>query len=269
MIAVLDSLRLYAHYVALSMRSQLQYRASTVMLVLGNLLVTGVEFLAMWALFDRFGQIRGWSLAEVALLYGMTNVAFAFAEMVGRGFKIFDQMVKSGDFDRVLLRPRGTAFQVCAQHLDLARVGRLLQGGAVLGYALVTLDLLHLGPELALVGTTIMGGACTFAGLFVLQATLAFWTIESLELFAIVTYGGLETAQYPLSIYTDGFRRFFTWVIPLAFLSYVPGLVVLGRPERFGPEWLAWVSPAFGVVFLLVCLQVWRVGVRHYRSTGS
>lgn len=264
-----DSLRLYARYVALSLRSQLQYRASTLMLVLGNLLVTGVEFLAVWALFDRFGQIRGWSLAEVALLYGMTNVAFALAEMVGRGFKIFDQMVKGGDFDRVLLRPRGTAFQVCAQHLDLARAGRLLQGGAVLGYALVSLDLLRLGPELVLVGGTILGGACTFAGLFVLQATVAFWTVESLELFAIVTYGGLETAQYPLSIYTEGFRRFFTWVIPLAFLSYVPGLVVLGRPERFGPEWLAWVSPVFGVLFLLVCLQAWQVGVRHYRSTGS
>jgi ABC-2 type transport system permease protein len=264
-----DSLRLWACYVALSMRGQLQYRASTIMLVLGNLLVTGVEFLAIWALFERFGRIRGFGLAEVALLYGMTNVSFALAEMLCRGFKIFDQMVKSGEFDRVLLRPRGTAFQVFAQHLDLARTGRLLQAVVVLGWAMASLGIVRLGPELALLLGTIVGGACTFAGLFVLQATMAFWTVESLELFAIVTYGGLETAQYPLSIYTEGFRRFFTWVIPLAFLSYVPGLVIMGRPERFGPEWLAWVSPAFGVVFLLVCLQAWQIGVRHYRSTGS
>ena len=264
-----DALRLWARYVALSVRGQLQYRASTIMLVLGNLLVTSVEFLAIWALFDRFGRIRGFTLAEVALLYGMTNVSFALAELFCRGFKIFDQMVKSGEFDRVLLRPRGTAFQVCAQHLDLARMGRMFQGVVVLGWAMASLGLVRLGPELALLLGTILGGVCTFAGLFVLQATMAFWTVESLELFAIVTYGGVETAQYPLSIYTDGFRRFFTWVIPLAFLSYVPGLVIMGRPERFGPEWLAWVSPAFGVAFLLVCLQAWRVGVRHYRSTGS
>jgi len=266
---MIESLRLWVRYVSLSMRGQLQYRGSTIMLVLGNLLVTGVEFLAIWALFDRFGRIRGFGLAEVALLYGMTNVSFALSEMFCRGFKIFDQLVKSGEFDRVLLRPRGTAFQVCAQHLDLARTGRLVQGMVVLGWALASLGLVHLGPELALMLGTIVGGACTFAGLFVLQATMAFWTVESLELFAIVTYGGLETAQYPMSIYTEGFRRFFTWVIPLAFLSYVPGLVIMGRPERFGPEWLTWVSPAFGVVFLLVCLQAWRVGVRHYRSTGS
>jgi ABC-2 type transport system permease protein len=263
------SLRLWVRYVALSMRSQLEYRSSTIMLMLGNLLTTGVEFLAIWVLFDRFGRIRGFELAEVALLYGMTNISFALAEMLCRGFKVFDQQVKGGDFDRVLLRPRGTAFQVCAQHFDLARMGRMLQGVAVLGWAMASLGLVRLGPELVLLAGTIVGGACTFAGLFVLQATVAFWTVESLELFAIVTYGGLETAQYPLSIYTEGFRRFFTWVIPLAFLSYVPGLVIMGRPERFGPEWLAWVSPAFGVVFLLVCLRAWGFGVRHYRSTGS
>lgn len=264
-----ESLRLWARYVALSMRSQLQYRGSTLMLAVGHFLTTGVEFLAIWALFERFGTIRGFGLPEVALLYGMTNVSFALAEMIGRGFKDFDQQVKSGDFDRVLLRPRGTAFQVLAQHLELTRLGRMLQGVAVLGWAMASLDLVRLGPELVLLVGTIVGGACTFAGLFVLQATVAFWTVESLELFAIVTYGGVETAQYPPSIYPEGFRRFFTWVIPLAFLSYVPGLVIMGRPERFGPEWLAWISPLFGVAFLRVCLRAWQLGVRRYRSTGS
>lgn len=264
-----DAARLYVRYVALSLRGQLQYRGSTIMAGIGNLLVTGVELLGVWALFDRFGQLRGYSFAEVALLYGMANVAFAIAEMLGRGFKIFDQLVKSGDFDRLLLRPRSTAFQVAAQHLELARLGRLSQGLAVLVWSLASLDLLRPAPELALMVATIVGGACTFLGVFVLQATVAFWTVESLELFAIVTYGGVETAQYPLSIYSEGFRRFFTWVIPLAFLGWIPGLVIMGRPERFGPEWLAWVSPAFGVLFLGVCLQAWRLGERHYRSTGS
>ena len=66
-----DSLRLYVRYIAISVRAQLQYRASTVMILLGNLLVTGIEFLGMWALFDRFGTLKGWRLEEVALLYGM------------------------------------------------------------------------------------------------------------------------------------------------------------------------------------------------------
>ncbi|MCX4241670.1 ABC transporter permease [Paraliomyxa miuraensis] len=266
---MLESLRVYGCYVAVALRGQLQYRGSVVMGALGNLMVTGVELFGLWALFDRFGQIQGWTLAEVALLYGMANVSLALAEIVGRGFRVFDQLVKSGDFDRLLLRPRGTAFQVAAQHFELARVGRLIQGLAVLVYALVAQGLLRPGAELVLVVGSIVGGACTFMGVFVLQATVAFFTIESLELFAIITYGGVETAQYPLSIYGDGLRRFFTWVVPLAFANFVPGVVVLGRPERFGPEWLAWASPLVGVGFFWVCLRVWRVGERYYRSTGS
>ncbi len=266
---MLEHLRLYARYFSLSARSQLQYRASVAMLTVGHLLVTGVEFFGLWALFDRFGHLQGWTLAEVAMLYGMANVAFAIAEAAGRGFKSFGQMVRSGDFDRILLRPRGTAFQVGAQQFELVRLGRVIQGAAVLGYAVIELELWTTGPRLLLMLSAIAGGACVFTGLFILQATVAFWTVESLEVFASVTYGGVETAQYPLSIYHEDFRKFFTYVIPLAFVNYVPGLAVLGRPERFGPEWLAWASPLFGLAFLVVCLGVWRIGVRHYQSTGS
>ncbi|MEM7157303.1 MAG: ABC-2 family transporter protein [Myxococcota bacterium] len=265
----METLRLYLRYIGASARSQLQYPASVIMYALGHLLVTGVEFFGLWALIDRFGAIRGFGLAEVSLLYGMANVSFAVAETAGRGFKDFGVMVKSGDFDRLLLRPRGTAFQVAAQQIQLVRIGRLIQGLAVLAYAFTALDLWSTPLEFGLAAMAMVGGACTFLGLFVLQATLAFWTVESLEVFAMLTYGGVETSQYPLTIYSAGFRRFFTYVVPLAFLNYVPGLVIMGRPERFGPDWLAWASPLVGVAFLFVCLKIWRLGERHYRSTGS
>ncbi|HZP82029.1 MAG TPA: ABC-2 family transporter protein, partial [Chthonomonadaceae bacterium] len=129
----MSNFRLYGKMLGLSLRSQMQYRASFVMLTLGHLITTGVEFLGIWALFHRFGSLRGWTLPEVALFYGIANVAFALAEGFGRGFDTFANLVKSGDFDRLLLRPRDTAFQVAAQELQLMRVGRLLQGGAALG----------------------------------------------------------------------------------------------------------------------------------------
>lgn len=269
MSGVLEHLRLYARYVAVSVRSQLQYRTSVILLALGHLMTTGLEFFSVWALFERFGTIAGWTLPEVALLYGMANVAFSIAEAAGRGFDIFDQEVKSGEFDRVLLRPRGTAFQVGARHFQLHRVGRLLQGLFVLAYAMLTVEVAWSLPQLGLVLAAIAAGACLFVGIFVLQATLAFWTIESLEIVNTVTYGGVELTQYPLSIYTDGFQRFFTYVLPLAFLNYVPAMALLDRPSVVGPPWLAWASPLVGIVFLLACLQIWSLGVRHYQSTGS
>jgi ABC-2 type transport system permease protein len=143
-------------------------------------------------LFDRFGGIRDWSLPEVALFYGLISVTFAMADALGRGFDQFALMVRSGDFDRLLVRPRSTVVQLMGQELTIRRVGRLLQGTVV------------------------------------------------------------------------------TYAIPLACVNYFPIVAVLDRPDPLGmPVAFQTVAPLAGVVFLAVALQVWTIGVRHYRSTGS
>jgi len=267
----MDALRLYFRYIGISFRSQMQYRASFVMLSIGHFLATGIEIIGIWALFDRFKTLRGWSLAEVALFYGLIQVAFAVAESVGRGFDAFPGMVKSGDFDRLLLRPRSAALQVAAQEVQLMRIGRLSQGLIVLLVAAGALNVQWSAQRIGLALFAIFGGACLFYGLFVFQATLAFWTTETLEIINTVTYGGTETGQYPLTIYRPWFRKFFTFVVPLACVSYFPALAILRRDDAVvgSPVWFQWSAPLIGVVFLLVSLQAWRFGVRHYRSTGS
>ena len=265
-----NALRLYAHYLGQSVRSQMQYRASFLMLSLGHFVNSGIEFLAVAALFARFEHILGWSLPEVAFLYGLINIAFAFADAASRGFDTFGTMVKSGDFDRLLLRPRSTALQLAGQELTLRRVGRLLQGSIVFFWACHTLDIAWSAPKISLALFAIFGGACLFVGLVVMQATLAFWTTESLELMNTMTYGGVQTAQYPMSIYRAYFRKFFTYVVPLACVNYLPALAILERGDPLGfPVVSRWIAPIICIAFLVVALQVWKIGVRHYRSTGS
>jgi ABC-2 type transport system permease protein len=265
-----DSLRLYFRYLAISIRAQMQYRWTFIFATLGHGLITGIEFLGIAALFARFGSLRGWSLPQVALLYGIMSLAFALADAFARGFDLFSRMLKAGDFDRLLLRPRSTVLQLAGQELVLRRVGRIAQGLAVLIWAASVLHLAWTPARLGLLLGAVLGGACLFFGAFVLQATLSFWTIESLEVMNTLTYGGVQAAQYPLSIYRAWFRRFFTFVVPLACVSYFPSLVILGRPERSQiPEAVLWLTPLAGLLFLLISLRVWGFGVRHYRSTGS
>ena len=93
---------------------------------------------------------------------------------------------------------------------------------------------------------------------------------EGIEVANTLTYGGVETTQYPLTIYEKWFRRFFIFVVPLACMGYFPMLAITGHPDPLGtPAWVPWISPIVGFAFLAICLRVWRVGVRHYRSTGS
>lgn len=265
-----DAIRLYRRCAAASVKSQLQYRTSAMMTTLGMFLITGSEAIAVWSLFDRFGQVRGWRLPEVALFYGIVSITFALCDSVTRGLDNFAQTVKSGEFDRILLRPRSTVLQLLGQELTLRKVGRLVQGAAVLGYAFAAGNIAWTIGRAALLGIAIASGICVFLGILVLQATSAFWTVESLEVWSSVTYGGVTMAQYPLAIYRSWFRALFTYVFPIGCAIYFPGVAILGRADPLGaPPIAGWLAPLAGPVFLAACLQVWRIGVRHYRSTGS
>jgi len=267
---MIDYLNLYFRYIGISVRAQMQYKASFIMATFGNLLMSAVEFFAIWALFDRFGTIRGWTLPEVAMFYGIVNTAFSISEAGVRGFDMLPNLVKSGEFDRILLRPRSAAFQVASLELQLLRIGKFVQGIVVLAWALSAVDVAWTLPKALLLVGAIGGGVCIFSGFFILEATLSFWTTETLEIVNAITYGGVETAQYPLVIYRDWFRRFFTYVIPLALVNYFPALAILNRPDPLGtPEIIKWASPLLGLIFLMVTLQIWKIGVRHYTSTGS
>lgn len=267
---IVNAFALYKHYIALSFRGQMQYRASFIMLTISIFLSSGLEFIGIWAIFDRFGQLKSWTLAEVALFYGIVNMGMAIAKAVSRGFDHFATTIRNGDFDRLLLRPRNTVLQLLGQELQLMRIGQFTQGFLVLCYAAYILDITWTVPKITLVMASTLACASVFGGLFVLRATLCFWTTESLDLINAVSYGGQETARYPLSIYRKWFRRFFTYVIPLACISYYPALVILDRPDALGsPIWFQWTAPAIGFLFFFLTLQFWRFGTRHYRSTGS
>jgi ABC-2 type transport system permease protein len=99
---------------------------------------------------------------------------------------------------------------------------------------------------------------------------MAFWTIEALEVFNAFTFGGSFAAQYPLTIYAPWFRKFFTFVVPLALVTYFPVLIVLGRADPLGTGRL-WqlTAPLGGVLFLLMSFGAWQLGLRKYTSTGS
>jgi len=265
----MNATRLYLRCLGASLRGQMQHRWSFFMLVLGQALVAGMEIAGVWMLFNRFGQLRGWTFSQAALLFGMANVSFALAEGIGRGFDTFSTTVKNGDFDRLLLRPRGTALQVAAQEIQLMRVGRFIPGLVVLAWAahhtqVPWYDLRWLG-----IAAGICGGAAIFYGLFILQATLAFWTVESLEVMNTVTYGGVEVAQYPLEIYRPWFRTFFTIVVPLGVTTYFPARSLLFSMPSRDVLLQCCVPLAVGGLFLALTLNLWLVGVRHYRSTGS
>lgn len=268
----MDTLKLYIRLVSFSIYSQMQYRASFILTAIAYFLAIGIEIVTLFFLFERFHSIGSWNLEEVALLYGIVNIAFSLSEALGCGFDKFSTMVKSGDFDRVLLRPRSTLLQVAGNRLDLMRFGRLIQGVFVSTWALHALDL-HLSLwALFHMSFATLGATLLFTGVFVFQATLCFWTTESLEVVHTVSHGSLEIGRYPLFVFEKWLQGFFVFIVPLACVSYYPVLTILGHHDGNAlplPLWAGTLTPIAGILFFLLACYFWRCGVLRYCSTGS
>ncbi len=264
---MLNKVSLFFKLAGISIRSQMQHRASFLMLTTAHFLATFAEIAAIWVLFDRFKSLEGWSLEQLAMMYGIIHMGFAVAEGAARGFDTFDRLLKQGDFDRILLRPLGTFFQIASRELQFMRLGRFFQGFVVLVWSFQRLHISFLSLDTGIVILAFVGTSCLFYGLFVIQAALSFWTTETLELMNITTYGGVESGQYPMSIYRKGFRLFFTFVIPLGCVAYYPMASAL-RIEDI-PLPLGACLPLCGMIFLYAAAKLWNVGVKHYHSTGN
>ncbi|MDQ6674881.1 MAG: ABC-2 family transporter protein [Chloroflexota bacterium] len=266
----MELLALYARLIGAQLRSQMQYKVSFFLALVGSFLACVTEFGVVVVLFLRVPALAGWSFAEVALLYGISGVCFAVAEIIAAALDNFQFQIVRGTFDRVLVRPRGALFQVIVEDFALRRVGRIGQAVVVLVIALRLLPI-DWTPERALVlALALLSGTVIYFAIFVLGASFCFWSVQAKEATHVFTYGGDGLASYPLDIYRASVRRFFTFVVPLAFVNYEPALYLLGRSDPLGlPAGVRLLSPVAGVAMALVARFGWQQGVRHYQSTGT
>ena len=265
-----DGFHMWRRLVGARFRGQLQYRTSFVLSVLVSFLVTFTDFVVIILLFDHFPALEGWTLGEIALLYGISGIGVAVADMLVGHIDQLHLDVRSGEFDIVLLRPASTLLQVISSDLALRRIGRVAQAAAVLGYAVAVADIPWNAGRVVVLAVGVVCAAIVFAATFVLGSCLTFWLVGTTEIHAAFVYGGNAMTSYPLSIYGPWLRRLFAFVVPLAFVTYFPGLYLLDKPDPLGfPTAFQFLAPVVALTFAAITGAAWRSAVRHYRSTGS
>ena len=250
----------------------MQYRVSFLIDLIATASGAGITFLTLALILQKFDSVGGWRLGEVAFLYGMVETAFGCMDLFFSGFdaETFASKVREGEFDKFLLRPIPVTLQVLGSEFVLRRIGRIVQGALILGIAI---GLVHANWTLFKVlylPVVLLSLVAFFGGLFIIGATITFFTQESIEAMNIFTYGGTEMMSYPMHIYETWMVRFFTFVVPAIFIVYYPALYFLDKPDPFGlPFFARFLSPFAGLVLLGAALFFWRYGVQHYQSTGT
>ncbi|MER7850937.1 ABC transporter permease [Streptomyces bacillaris] len=267
---LLEGLRAYGLIVAMWVRSTMAYRASFVMTTLGNLAATAFDFVTIVLMFTHVDALGGYTLSEIALLYGVSATAFGLADLLLGSMERLGRRVRDGTLDTLLVRPVPVLAQVAADRFALRRIGRITQGLAVLGYALLTLDIAWTPLKAVMLPAMVISGAAVFGAVFVAGAAFQFVAQDASQVQSAFTYGGATLLQYPPTIFAKDLVRGVTFVVPLAFVSWLPALYVLDRDYPLDlPSWVAFLTPVVAVGCLGLAGLVWRAGLRSYRSTGS
>ncbi|MFI9806052.1 ABC transporter permease [Streptomyces sp. NPDC052301] len=251
-------------------RSTMAYRASFAMTTVGNFAATFFDFVAITLMFSRVDALGGWSLPEVAFLYGLSAVSFGLADLVIGSMDRLGRRLRDGTLDTLLVRPAPVLAQVAADRFALRRLGRVTQGSLVLGWSLSRLEVHWTAGKLLLMPVTVLSGFGIFCAVFVAGAAFQFVAQDASEVQNAFTYGGTTLLQYPPTVFGRELVRGVTFVLPLAFVNWLPASRVLGRayPLRL-PVWVAWTPPLVAVGCCALAGLAWRAGLRSYRSTGS
>lgn len=259
------SAHLYRQYISMNVRSIMQYKASFILSVIGQFLVSFNVFLGVFFMFQRFSKVRGFSYHEVLLCFSLFLMGFSLAEMFARGFDSFSGMVRQGTFDRVLVRPVSPVLQVLGSKFELTRIGRMVQALVMFIYGVNVSGVHWTLSKIVTAVFMLIGGSALFTGIFMIYAALCFFTLEGLEFMNVFTDGAREYGKYPFGVYGKRMLQITTFVIPYALVQYYPFLYIIGRSTGSAYMFL----PLAAVLFLLPCYVLWRIGVRRYQSSGS
>lgn len=257
--------KLYFKFFSIQIKTLLEYKKSFIFSIIGQIISSFFSLISIYFLFNKFGNIEGYTFNNVLICFIVSYVGFSCAECFFRGFDQFDKMISNGEFDRILTRPSGLIFQVLASKIEFEKLGKLIAA------IIVLIALLMLNPELLKLDKIItillmiIGTIVIYASLFVLKGGICFYTTQSLEIMNIFTDGARDLTQYPLSIFHKYIKNFFTYIIPLAFVNYFPLMYVIGKVENK----MYMISPVISILFIIPCYIIWRIGVRKYKSTGS
>ncbi len=261
---------LYRRIVGARIRSDWQYRTSFLTFLAAQALVTALELIALLLFLNLVPTLGGWTGTQAAFLYALATLPFALSDLLISPVERTANYVQQGEFDRILLRPVAPLLQLAALEFELRRGGKMVPPAMVLVWAMFNVDVDWSVIQLVILVMALVCGTIMYSALWVLMASISFWAVASREATNAFTYGGQFANEYPLHLYRGWIRLFLGWMVPLAYVAYVPSQHLLDAANPLSlPSWLVFTTPVVTAAMVVVAHKAWRIGIRHYQSTGS
>ena len=262
---MLRYLDLYRHFLAQRFKVLMEYRANFLIGASSTIFLQAAGLLAIWAVMRQVPEINGWSFDEILLVYGLLTLAKSLNHMLADNlWTLGNSYVRTGAFDRFLVRPIDPLFHLLADRFCHDGIGNFLVGAALVAKGMIGLGIAASPANLLYLLLAVVSGGAIFIALNLITATSAFWVVESIPVVRSV-FELHEFAKFPLSIYPRAIGILLTWLVPYGFASFYPASHLLGRDVGA----LAWLGLPVAALLLLAAYRAWSFGLRRYASTGS
>ena len=259
-------LRLFALYFAQYTKVRLAYKADFFIAFFSSMTATLLAFGFVLVLFSKIPQLQGWSFNEILFLYAFSLVPLGLFNVVSWNLYEFgDLYVIQGRFDRILLRPVNTLFQVLFEKFRIESLQEAVTGMALIVICLRRMHLAWYFWDTLWFPFMVVCGALIYLSVFLMLTAVSFWFEDRVGIvppvFNMLTFG-----RYPLTIYNVFIQFMLSWIIPFAFASFYPTTHFLRR-QSFASYFR--LVPIVAAVFFTLAVWVWNRGVDNYSSTGS
>ena len=217
-------------------------------------------------LFEKAPLLRGWRFEEVLFLYGFSLIPYGLFNILSLNLYDFgNNYIMEGKFDRVLLRPISSLFQVLFEVFRIESLQEIVTGSVVIWYAARHLQIHWTILDLTMLLIWALSGGVIYVSVFLFLSTFSFWFEDRIGIhppfWNLIAFG-----RYPLSIYSGFIQFLLSWIIPFGFASFYPTAWMLRRAQfaRYTP-----LAPLVAAACLTIAILAWNFGSRRYTSTGS
>jgi ABC-2 type transport system permease protein len=257
---------IFWQYLGQYAKTRMTYKTDFFIACLTSIVATLAGYGFVLVLFTKIPSLKGWSFEEVLFIYGFSLIPMGLFNIVSLNLYEFgDTYIIEGKFDRVLLRPVHSLFQILFENFRLESIQEIVTGVVVVIYCAARLRISWSLANLLIFPTAVLCGAVIYVCIFVIITSVSFWFEDRVGISPPV-YNMIAFGRYPITIYNVFIQFMLNWIIPFAFASFYPTVRFLGHGEFMREFYLV---PVVALVLLALALFVWDRGVRHYKSTGS
>ncbi|MEV3937097.1 ABC-2 family transporter protein [Glycomyces sp. NPDC049804] len=254
---------LYTRLIAAQFRSITEYPADFWTMVSVALIQQAAQIAFIAVVFAQVTTLDGWGFPQMLLLIGFMVLADSVTEVGWDGMWRLGRMIVNGELDYAVIRPAPAMMQIGASAIGMQSAANMTTG-----LTMIVIGWSGAGVPLAMVPAAVLLFACAV----VVQLTVItamncanFWLKGPSPVFAWLTSQTQETAtRFPLTIYPRAVRTVLTWVVPLAFVNYIPVRILTGDL----PAWWLAVPPAVALALVAIAVLIAKAGLARYESAG-